>query len=377
MRSPAADQSHELVFGAEIIGAEQRTATARCHFFACVLVSPIGRQSPGTDAASRRERVMHRSVLITGGAGYIGSRLAFKLAGQPNTSVVVLDNFRRGTPEALRLSTESVRLIRGDVRDADLLEDLTRDKDVVYHLAAESAVLSAQSNPDYCFSTNVTGTLNVLRAAKKTGARRVVFASSREVYGDAQCLPVSESTPLRPCNEYGASKASAEMYCQAFQSLGVDVTIVRLSNVYGPGDRGRVIPAFVERALADDPLTLFGARQVLDFVWIGIVIQALVLLGAERYISCPLNIASGKGVAITELADRIVAQSGSGSSVTIAPARESEVVRFVADTRAAQAALGLDPPDDPMFGLDEVIRAARAEKSRIERNLMLTSASVY
>lgn len=319
----------------------------------------------------------HSSVLITGGAGYIGSRLACKLAGQPNTSVVVLDNLRRGTCEALRPSMENVRFIRGDVRDADLLENLTRDKDVVYHLAAESTVLSAQSDPEYCFSTNVAGTLNLLRAAKKSGARRVVFASSREVYGNAEFLPAPESTPLRPCNEYGASKAAAEMYCRAFQGQGLEVSVVRLSNVYGPGDRGRVIPAFVDRALADDPLTLFGARQVLDFVWIETVIQALMGLGRERYISSPLNIASGKGIAITDLARRIVAQSGSCSSVMIAPAREPEVVRFVADTRAAQDALGIEARDDPMFGLDEVIRAARAKKTCIERKPAMPSAGVY
>jgi hypothetical protein len=137
-----------------------------------------------------------------------------------------------------------------------------------------------------------------------------------------------------------------------------------------------VIPAFVKRALADEPLALFGARKVLDFLWIGTAIRVLILLGGERYISSPLNIASGKGVTITELANRIVAQSGSGSSVTIAPARGSEVFRFVADIRAARAAFGLVAPDDPLFGLDEVIRAARAEKSRIERNLTITLAGV-
>jgi len=289
------------------------------------------------------------NILITGGAGYIGSRLAARLEGEHN--VTVLDNFHRGTAV-----TESARLCEGDIRDESLLNELTRNIDVIFHLAAESAVMSANADPEYCFSTKVTGTFRVLQAAKANNVKRVVFSSSREVYGESPPLPVAESAPLAPRNIYGASKAAAEMCCGAFPG---EISIARFSNVYGPGDKGRVIPHFVKNAVLDLPLTLFGARQVIDFVWIDTAVEALLQLGLGPYIPGPLNIASGTGIAIFELASRVVSAAGSSSTIEIAPAREVEVMRFVADVTAARSALNLPVPEDPLFGLPEVIQAAR------------------
>jgi UDP-glucose 4-epimerase len=293
------------------------------------------------------------NILITGGAGYIGSRLAARLEG--DHAVTVLDNFHRGT-----VVTESARLCEGDVRDENLLNELTRNTDVIFHLAAESAVMSANTDPEYCFSTNVTGTFRVLQAAKANNVKRVVFSSSREVYGESPRLPVSESAPLAPRNIYGASKAAGEMCCGAYLAdLSNEISIVRLSNVYGPGDKGRVIPLFVNNAIQDLPLTLFGARQVIDFLWIDTAIEALLQLGLGPYIPGPLNIASGKGTDIFELASRVVSAAGSSSTIEVAPARDVEVMRFIADVSAARSALNLPVPEDPLFGLPEVIQAAR------------------
>jgi len=313
------------------------------------------------------------NILITGGAGYIGSRLAARLAGDHN--VIVLDNLRRGT-----IITKSARFHEGDIRDEQTLNQLTEGVDAIFHLAAESAVMAASADPEYCFSTNVTGTFRVLRAAQANGVRRVVFTSSREVYGESPRLPVAETTPLQPRNTYGASKAAAEMCCGAFSSgvfngvfngvsngvsnevsneVSTEISIVRLSNVYGPGDKGRVIPLFVKNAIEGLPLILFGARQVIDFVWIDTVVDALVRLGTGPYVPGPLNIASGKGIAISELAERVVSAAGSSSPVEIAPRRDVEVMRFIADVGAARATLNLHVPDDPLFGLPAVIAAAR------------------
>ncbi|HWE52173.1 MAG TPA: NAD-dependent epimerase/dehydratase family protein [Bryobacteraceae bacterium] len=289
------------------------------------------------------------NIIITGGAGYIGSRIAARLASEH--AVTALDNFHRGT-----VQTPGVRFFEGDVRDERILNEVTRDADVIFHLAAESAVMSANADPEYCFSTNVTGTFRVLRAAEANNVRRVVFTSSREVYGESPRLPVSESAPLAPRNIYGASKAAAEMCCGAFPG---EISIVRLSNVYGPGDKGRVIPLFVKNAVQDLPLTLFGARQVIDFLWIDTAVEALIGLGLGPFIPGPLNIASGKGTAISELASRVVSAAGSRSTIEIVPAREVEVMRFVADVGTACAVLNLRVPEDPLFGLPEVIQAAR------------------
>src|SRR5207248_9648701 len=127
------------------------------------------------------------------------------------------------------------------------------------------------------------------------------------------------------------------------------------SNVYGPGDKGRVIPRFVQNALRGVPLTLFGGGQVMDFVWIETVVDALVRSGFGPYVPGPLNVGSGKGTSIVELGERVIRTAGSDSPVEVVARREVEVVRFVADISAAKAALGLSAPPDPLLGLPEVI----------------------
>ena len=292
-------------------------------------------------------------ILITGGAGYIGSRLGRRLS--TDHEVILLDNLRRGTKDA----AAGLNLVTGDVRDARLLNELMSGASLVYHLAAESAVMSAAADPDYCFETNIAATFRVLRAAQAAGNVRVVFSSSREVYGESASLPVSESAPFNPRNVYGASKAAAEMCCGSFRGDGREVSIARLSNVYGPDDKGRVIPLFVRNAIQGLPLTLFGASQLMDFVWIETVLDALVTLGTGPYVPQPLNIGSGVGTTIVELANRVVAAARSASTVTVLPQREGEVMRFVADPQAAVQAIGLAVPEDPLFALPLVIAAAR------------------
>ena len=305
-----------------------------------------------------------RHILITGGAGYIGSRLARRLTLEGALAITVLDNLRRGSIDALN-GHATIRFVEGDVRDADTLDELMRGDglsgsvDTVFHLGAESAVMAAAADPEYCFETNVTGTFRVLQAARSNGVRRVVFTSSREIYGDPVTLPVAESAPLSPKNVYGASKAAAEMCCRAFICEGPEIGIVRLSNVYGPGDKERVIPRFVDSAILGRPLVIFGGEQVLDFVWIETVLDSLVRVAFGPHQPEALNIGSGRGVTIVELCERIIRASNSSSKVLLADPRESEVVRFVADVSAANKAIGLLAPADPLFGLDEVIAAVR------------------
>src|SRR5207245_6973446 len=151
-----------------------------------------------------------------------------------------------------------------------------RGPNVVCQLAAQSNVMGAVYDADYAFGSNVTGTFNVLRAAASAGVKRVVFTSSREVYGDPRQLPVRESCPIRPKNGYGASKAAGEVYCRAAANDGLETVILRVTNVYGTRDRDRVVPLFARSAGSGSPLTLYGGKQVLDFVWIDTVVDALV-----------------------------------------------------------------------------------------------------
>ena len=159
-----------------------------------------------------------KRILITGGAGFIGSHLVDRLALDPSNHLIVLDNLRRGRLANLEPMTDRVEFIQGDICDRSVVERAVQGVDLVYHLAAQSNVLGAVTDIDYSFRANVVGTFEVLKAAAEAGVRRLVFSSSREVYGDPQTLPVPESAPISPKNAYGASKAAGEMYCRAFSS---------------------------------------------------------------------------------------------------------------------------------------------------------------
>jgi UDP-glucose 4-epimerase len=202
----------------------------------------------------------------------------------------------------------------------------------------------------------VAGTFNVLDAALHHGARRVVFASSREAYGETTQLPVAEDQPLVAKNLYGASKAAAEAYCRTFtNSLGLPTVILRFSNVYGPRDFDRVIPLWIDRALAGEPLDMFGGRQLIDFVPVRVAVEALLRAASADVVGTPINVASGIGTPIRDLAGRILDATGSASSIRVQPSRDAEVVRFVADTTRMVSLLGVTPPADPLAELPRLV----------------------
>jgi len=148
---------------------------------------------------------------------------------------------------------------------------------------------------DYSFTTNVAGTYNVLKAAASATVRRLVFSSSREVYGEPKSLPVPETAPLTAKNPYGASKVAGEAYCEVWGSTaGLECQILRFANVYGPHDRDRVIPIWIERARRAEPLELYGGEQIIDFVWVGKAVEAL-LAATHSGLTRPINVGSGIG----------------------------------------------------------------------------------
>jgi UDP-glucose 4-epimerase len=267
--------------------------------------------------------------------------------------VTVLDNLHRGQ----QVAGDGVAFKLADIRDRAAVAAATKGADVVYHLAAQSNVLGAASDPDYSFSTNVVGTYNVLRSAQEQGVRRVVFTSSREVYGDAESLPVAETAGLSPQNPYGASKAAGEIYCRQFAASGVEVMILRLANVYGPGDRDRVIPLFIDRALSGQPLMIYGEGKILDFVWIDDVVTALISASSAPA-DHPINIGTGQGTTLPELAARILKIAGAASAIHQLPARSIEVNRFVADISAARRILAYNPAR-PLEHLEAVVSHTR------------------
>jgi UDP-glucose 4-epimerase len=293
-------------------------------------------------------------ILITGGAGFIGSHLSEALSRDPHHEILVLDNLRRGRLENLATCRDKIGFVEGDIRDNDCLREVMQGVRLVFHLAAQANVLGAETDPGYSFRTNVEGSVNVLSAAREAGVRRLVFTSSREVYGEASSLPVPESAPMFPKNAYGASKAAGEHYCRVFANEGLEVSVLRLVNVYGPRDRDRVIPIFLDKALSNQPLVLYGGRQLLDFVWIGAVVDALSKAAFGPSLPGPLNIGSGAGTALRDLAQRVVEITGSRSRIEFAPARSIETVRFVADVTLARQKVQLAVPADPLFALSRL-----------------------
>jgi UDP-glucose 4-epimerase len=305
-------------------------------------------------------------ILVTGGLGFIGGHLVDELVAAGATGVRIFDNSRRAVTAADNWPREVVEVIGGDIRDMDALRHAMQGCEVVYHLAAQSNVMGAASDPEYSCTTNVGGTLNVLLAARDAGIHRIVFTSSREVYGDVDDLPVPETAPLHPKNLYGASKAAGEIYCGVLANDALEVAVLRLANVYGPRDQDRVIPLFVSKALQNELLTIYGGEQILDFVWIGTVVDALVNVGFGNSISGPMNIGSGTGTTIRQLASRVLDLIPSASKCVFVPTRSCEVTRFVADLNRANKFLGLPIPDDPLAHLSQLIHMIHQQTVQLE-----------
>jgi UDP-glucose 4-epimerase len=290
-------------------------------------------------------------VCITGGAGFIGHHLVSACIAAGD-EVVVLDNLVRGDRTNL---PNQVHFIKGDIRDVEAVEAALIGTERVYHLAAQSNVLGAVTDLDYSFASNVVGTYNVLRSARKVGVARVVFTSSREAYGEVDAVPVAEDRPMNPKNGYGASKVAGEVYCRTFQStFGLDISVLRLANVYGAGDRDRVIPIWLSRARAGLDLELYGGLQVIDFVPVRLVIEALRRAAELPLHGQPINIGSGKGTSLLELAAHVRALPGVTVGQRILPARAVEVTRYVAKVDLMRSILGLQPPEDPLAELSSL-----------------------
>ena len=295
------------------------------------------------------------NVLVTGGAGFLGSHLVDALVGRGD-NVTVVDNLHRGTLTNLQGHLDAGRVIAlpHDIRDFGSLRRSIDGAEIVFHLAAQSNVMGAIQDPDYSFTTNVVGTFNVLKAAAETGVGRVVFASSREVYGEPESIPVPETAPLAPKGLYGASKMAGEAYCRAWRERGIECQVLRFANIYGPRDRERVIPLWAERASAGEPLVIYGGKQILDFVEVDLCVRAL-LAAAERPISEPINVGTGVATRLPDLARCIISLAGGRSAVEVRPAREAEVVQFVADVTRMKELLGIESGGRSLDGLKDML----------------------
>jgi len=290
-------------------------------------------------------------ALVTGGAGFIGGHLVEALVGRGH-GVVVLDDLSGVSSESLnsRFSSD-VRVVRGDVCDRQVVAEAVKDVDAVFHLAAVTSVPFSVANPLFTSRVNVDGTVNVLDACARFGVRRFVFASSCAVYGEAEYLPVDEGHRVCPVSPYARSKLEAERSCLAFdRSRGVNSVVLRLFNVFGPGQRGGqycgVISRFAERVRAGLSPVVFGdGLQTRDFVYVGDVVRACLLaLDCEGLGGGVFNVGSGVSTSVRDLAHVVGEVFGGGCVEPVFEGARVGDLRFsCADVGRARSFLGYEP----------------------------------
>ncbi len=306
-----------------------------------------------------------KKVLVTGGAGFIGSNLVRHLVDTGH-DVTVLDNLMSGYIKNLACIPE-VRFVRGDVRNQALVQAAMQGAETVFHLAASVGNKRSIDEPITDAEINVLGTLRVLEAARKTGVRKVVTSSSAGIFGELKTLPIREDHPVEPDSPYGCTKLCEEKLCLAYAKLyDIEAVCLRYFNVYGPNQRfdayGNVIPIFVFRMLRGEPLTIFGdGEQTRDFVHVDDIVQANLKAAATHGVSGAFNIASGTCVTINQLIAIISKDRHPVPLIEHGPERPGDVRHSLADLTQANTYLGYKPSIDLSRGIQNYIAWATLE----------------
>jgi UDP-glucose 4-epimerase len=305
-------------------------------------------------------------ALVTGGAGFIGSHIAQRLVSAGH-EVVVLDNFSSGSRTNIAAIGKDVRVVEGDVRHLDTLEACAAGCEVIFHEAAIVSVPFSVENPQESHDVNIQGTLNVLQAARKARARRVVFASSAAVYGEEPTLPKTEAMRPEPISPYGVEKLTGEHYLATWSKLfGVETVALRYFNVFGPRQDPKsaysgVISIFVDRILGGRSITFFGdGAQSRDFVYVANVVEANISAATREGISGRVfNVACGKRTSLTELATLIEGAAGRTVERVFVESRPGDIKDSVADIARARAELGYAPAVSVEEGLQKLVEHVR------------------
>lgn len=298
-------------------------------------------------------------ILITGGAGFIGSHVVELYQGR--AEIVVLDNFRTGRRQ--NLDGLNCRLVEGSILDRPLVEELMRGVSRVFHLAALVSVAESMSHPAETVDLNVHGLLNVLEAARQEGVEKLVFASSAAVYGENPESPKVETMPPDPRSPYAITKLDGEYWCGLYAREGwLRTACLRFFNVFGPrqdpaGAYAAAVPIFLRQALANAPLTLHGdGGQTRDFIHVKDIAGALDFLAGRPDIQGVFNAGYGGSISIRALAERLIALTGSRSEILYAPARAGDLRHSCASAEKLRQA-GWQPVYDLEKGLEETVRA--------------------
>ena len=303
-------------------------------------------------------------VLVTGGAGFIGSNLVEALLGRGD-EVRVLDNYSTGRRANLAALGREVEVVEGDLRSYERVHTAVRGVEVVFHQGALGSVPRSVQDPLTTTAVNVEGTLNVLLAARDESVRRVVFASSSSVYGNAERMPLSEERTPNPISPYGVAKLAAEHFCVSFGHVyGLETVALRYFNVFGPrqdptSQYAAVVPRFIRAIAEGRTVTIDGdGNQSKDFTYIANVIRAnLLAADAGDAAGRVLNVAMGGSESVNDLADLIGRLLGKEVSRVHGPERPGDVRLSCADISAAADAIGYDPVVSFEEGLRRTIEA--------------------
>jgi UDP-glucose 4-epimerase len=319
------------------------------------------------------EVLNNERVLITGGAGAIGSNLADQLVEAGAKEIVILDNFVRGRRDNLAWALENgpVRLVEGDICDRALVQELMDGIDVVYHHAAIRITQCAEE-PRLANEVLVDGSFNVVEAAADAGVRKLIASSSASVYGLAETFPTTEDHhPYANDTLYGAAKVYLEGLLRSFHAMkGLDYVALRYFNVYGPrmdihGLYTEVLVRWMERITAGEPPLILGdGLQTMDFVYIGDIARANVLAAQADVTDEVFNIARGEETSLVDLASMLLKVMDSDLSVEHGPERSvNKVSRRLADTSSARERLGFEAEVGLEEGLTRLVRWWRAERA--------------
>ena len=279
------------------------------------------------------EKFADQRIVVTGGAGFVGSNVVRRLLAE-RARVVVLDDFYTGDDNNLPANESNLEVIRGSITDSDLVSDVIRGASLVFHLAARNIIVSTR-NPREDYEVNIGGTLNVLLAARELKIPRVVYSSSTSVYGNPRYLPINEDDATNMLSPYAVSKFAGENYCKAFyESYGLSSAVVRYSNVYGTAQRPDnpycgVVSKFFESAMNNEAPRLPGdGEQTRDFTYIDDVVEATLLAGISPKADGQVyNVGTGREVTVNQLARTIIEITGAKVEPAYVDRRDIDNIR--------------------------------------------------